>query len=266
MQFQKDDGYLLFRSERAGDEFKITSTKDSVADLEVVIRAIWQTDLHRGLLDWNYGVGMTEGEAHVDLYRNRVKEKDAMDISTLSGKTSFIILRPVSEDFPILFNLSEDSARIVEGTPIIDLHLTVQALQNVEDFVALKKRLEKYALSIHPFDIKTTGIARMNVNNQHGKLWLMVEKTPFLENIYNDLGQISSEMGYVSYPYKSKDWLPHMTIVDLPENLTTQINDSTFGASYGITFTVKQLEWNIQKSPENWELLDQFPFSQEPSY
>jgi GGDEF domain-containing protein len=257
----KNEGYLLFRSERAGDEFRIATTKDSVAELETRIRTVWQTDLHHGLLAWNYGVGRNAAEAHIDLYRNRLKETETMEVSILSGKSTFIILRPQSEDYPSLFKLSEDSARIVEGTPIIDLHLTVQAIRNVEDFAALKKRLETYAATWRPFEIKTRNIARMNVNNQQGRLWLLVEKNPFLEKMYNDLGQISREMGYESYLYESQNWLPHIKIVDLPENTTTQIKDRTFGSGRGITFTVRQLEWTVQKGPETWEMLDQFPFS-----
>jgi hypothetical protein len=83
--------------------------------------------------------------------------------------------------------------------------------------------------------------------------------------MYNDLGQIASEMGYDSYPYKSQNWLPHIKIVDLPENRTSQIKDPTFGTGNGISFTVRQLEWTVQKGPERWEMLEQFSFSQESS-
>ena len=188
-----------------------------------------------------------------------------MEVSSFNGKSTFIILRPESENYPSLFKLSEDSARIVNGSPIIDIHLTVQAIRNVDDFPALKKRLEEYALTLHPFEIRTGGIARMNVNNQQGRLWLLAERNPLLEDMYNDLGRISHDMGYESYPYKSQDWLPHIKIVDLPENTTTQIKDPTFGTGSGITFTVSQLEWTVQNGPESWEMLEQFPFSRKVS-
>ena len=122
---------------------------------------------------------------------------------------------------------------MINGTPIIDLHLTVQAIRNVEDFASLRKRLEEYCLKSHPFEIKVRNIARMNVNNQQGRLWLLAEKTPALENMYNDLGEIAREMGCESYPYKSQNWLPHIKIVDLPENTSTQIKDPTFGVGNG---------------------------------
>jgi GGDEF domain-containing protein/2'-5' RNA ligase len=264
-RFLKSEGYLLFRSERAGDEFKITSTKDSLVELENKIYTLWQTDLRSGLLTWNYGVGRNDIEAHVDLYRNRVKETEIMATSLSSGQSTFIIVRPVSEDYPALFELSEEKARVVDGTPIFDLHLTVQAIRNVDDFAALRKRLAEYAATLSAFEIKAGNIARMNVNNQPGRLWLLAEKNVFLENMYNDLGQIASEMGYESYPYKSQNWLPHIKIVDLPENRTTQIKDPTFGTGSEITFMVRQLEWTVQKGPESWEMLEQFPFSQESS-
>lgn len=260
--FPKNEGYLVCRSERAGDEFKITSMHSSIPELENRLSTVWQADLHHGLLAWNYGVGRNDGEAHVDLYRNRVKETEIMEKSTLSGKSTFIIVRPESEDYPELFKLSEDKARVVDGTPIIDLHLTVQAIRNVEDFSALKTRLEAYALQLCPFEITVRNIARMNVNNQQGRLWLLAEKTPALEDLYNDLGQIAREMGCDSYPYKSENWLPHIKIVDLPENTTTQIKDPTFGAGSDITFTVRHFEWTVQKGPERWEMLNQFPFAQ----
>ena len=261
-QFPKNEGFLLFRSERAGDEFKIISTKIGMTELEDRIRPVWQNDLNHGLLLWNYGVGRNVGEAHVDLYRNRVKEIENMEVSVSNGKSTFIIVRPESEDYSRLFERSEETARLINGMPIIDLHLTVQAFRKVEDFVSLRKRLEEYCLNTHPFEIKVRNIARMNVNNQQGRLWLLAEKTPELEKMYNDLSQIACEMGCESYPYKSQNWLPHIKIVDLPENTSTQIKDPTFGTGNGLTFTVRRLEWTVQKGPEYWELLDQFSFPQ----
>ncbi|MDQ3007543.1 MAG: hypothetical protein M3R47_19435, partial [Chloroflexota bacterium] len=258
--FPKEEGFLLFRSERAGDEFKITSTKSDTAELEDRIRTVWQDDLHRGLLAWNYGVGRNDGEAHVDLYKNRVKEIENMEMSNSNGKATFIIVRPESEDYSSLFKRSEETARLINGTPMIDLHLTVQAIRNVKDFASLKKRLEEYALNSHPFEIKVRNVARMNVNNQQGRLWLLAEKTSELENMYNDLSQIALEMGCESYPYKSQNWLPHIKIVDLPEHASTQIKDPTFAAGDGNTFTVRHFEWTLQKGMDHWELIDQFPF------
>ncbi len=258
--FPKDEGFLLFRSERAGDEFKIVSRKNDSKELESKIHTVWHDDLHRGLLEWNYGVGKTDAEAHVDLYRNRIKETENMNISTSIGKSTFIIVRPESDDYSELFALSEEKARVVNGAPIIDLHLTIQAIRNVEDFAALKQRLEEYAQSVCPFEISVRNIARMNVNNQQGRLWLLADKTPVLENIYNELGRIACEMGCEGYPYKAENWLPHIKIVDLPENTSTQIKDPTFGVGNGITFTIRHFEWTVQKGPERWELLDRFPF------
>jgi GGDEF domain-containing protein len=263
--FPKNEGYLLFRSERAGDEIKIVATKDNVSELEGKIHSVWQTDLHRGLLAWNYGVGRNDAEAHVDLYRNRIKETENMETSISSGKSTFIILRPESEAYPALFKLSEETARLVDGTPVIDLHLTVQAIRNVHDFEALRIKLKEYATTLRPFEISARNIARMNVDNQQGKLWLLAEKLPFLENMYDDIAQISRELGFESYPYKSQNWLPHIKIVDLPEHTTTKIKDPTFGTGSGVTFKVRHLEWTVQKGPENWEMLDQFPFSEESS-
>lgn len=260
--FPKNEGFLLFRSERAGDEFKITSTKSRPTGLEDRIRTVWQDDLHHGLLAWNYGVGRNDGEAHVDLYRNRVKEIENMETSISNGKSTFIIIRPESEDYSSLFKRSEEAARLINGTPIIDLHLTVQAIRDVEDFASLKKRLEEYCLKLRPFEINVRNIARMNVNNQRGRLWLLAEKTPALENMYNDLADIAREMGCDGYPYKSENWLPHIKIVDLPENASTQIKDPTFAAGHGITFTVRHFEWTVQQGPERWDLLDQFSFPQ----
>ncbi|HEU0292443.1 MAG TPA: hypothetical protein VFR47_06890 [Anaerolineales bacterium] len=258
--FPKSEGYLLFRSERAGDEFKIVSMKSTMAELGNRLRMVWENDLNRGLLAWNYGVGSNDGEAHVDLYRNRVKETEVMEVSSLNGTSTFIIVRPEGEDYSNLFKISEDTARIAEGTPMIDLHLTVQAIRKVEDFEALRKRLEEYALQLQPFEIKVRNIARMNVNNQQGRLWLLAEKTEALENMYNDLAEIACEMGCESYPYKSQNWLPHIKIVDLPENRSTQLKDPTFGAGTDMTFTIRRFEWTVQQGPERWEMLHQFSF------
>lgn len=261
-RFPKNEGFLLFRSERAGDEFKIISTMNSTTELAEKIHAVWQDDLHQGLLTWNYGVGIDDLEAHIDLYRNRVKDIENMEAAVSNGKATFIIVRPESDDYSSLFKLSEETAHVVSGTPIIDLHLTIQAIRNVENFEALKRRLQDYCLDLRPFEIKVKHIARMNINNQQGRLWLLAEKTPALEKMHKDLGQIACELGCDSYPYQSQDWLPHLKIVNLPENTSTHIRDATFGASSGITFTVSRFEWTVQKAPEHWELLDQFPFPQ----
>jgi 2'-5' RNA ligase len=215
------------------------------------------------LLAWNYGVGSNDAEAHVDLYRNRIKETENMEISIGSGKSTFIILRPESEDYPALFKLSEETARVVDGTPVIDLHLTIQAIRNVHDFDALSKNLKEYAATLQPFEIRARNIARMNVDNQSGKLWLLADKSPFLEKLYDEIGQIARKMGFDIYPYNFQNWLPHIKIVDLPENTTTQIKDPTFGTGNGISFKVRQLEWTVQKGPELWEMLDKFPFSED---
>jgi 2'-5' RNA ligase len=229
-------------------------------ELEGRIRTAWQNDLGRGLLAWNYGVGRDDAEAHVELYRNRVKEIESMEVSVSNGKSTFIIVRPESDDYPGLFRLSEETARVIEGTPIMDLHMTVQAIRNVDDFSSLRERLEEYSSKLDPFEIRVRNIVRMNVNNQQGRLWLLAEKTRALETLYNDLGRMAREMGYDSYPYKFENWLPHIKIVNLPENKSTQIKDPTFGANRQAVFTVRRLEWTVQQSPERWELLQQFSF------
>jgi GGDEF domain-containing protein len=258
--FPRQEGFLLFRSERAGDEFKIVSIQSKTTELETRIRTVWQHDLGRGLLAWNYGVGRDDADAHVALYRNRVKEIESMEMSVSNGKSTFIIVRPESDDYPNLFRFSEETARVIEGRPIMDLHLTVQAIRNVDDFSSLRERLEEYSSKIAPFEIKAKNIVRMNVNNQQGRLWLLAEKTKPLETIYNDLGKIARELGYESYPYKFENWLPHIKIVDLPENKSTQIKDPTFGANRHAAFTVRGFEWTVQQSSERWELLQQFSF------
>jgi hypothetical protein len=95
---------------------------------------------------------------------------------------------------------------------------------------------------------------------------LLAEKTPELEKLYNDLSQIASEIGCTSYPYQSKDWLPHLKIIKLPEDTTTKIKDPTFRAGSTLAFTVRYFEWTIQKAPERWELLHQFPFPQQSEF
>ncbi|HMB25442.1 MAG TPA: hypothetical protein VKP08_21515, partial [Anaerolineales bacterium] len=259
--FRGSDGFLPVRAERAGDEFKIISTELGAAELEDKLHTVWQNDLHQGLLTWNYGVGRNDFEAHVNLYRNRIKDIESMEMSVASGSSTFIIVRPESESYSNLLKFSEETARIVDGIPIMDLHLTIQAIHNVGDFDALKKRLVEYSLILQSFEIKVKHVARMNINNQGGRLWLLAEKTPDLEKMYNDLSQIACEVGGTSYPYKSKDWLPHLKIVKLPENTSTRIKDPTFRAGSQLRFTVRFFEWTVQKAPERWELLHQFPFS-----
>jgi hypothetical protein len=78
--------------------------------------------------------------------------------------------------------------------------------------------------------------------------------------MYNDIGEIAREMGCESYPYKSQNWLPHIKIVDFPENKSTQLKDPTFGAGTGMAFTIRRFEWTVQKTLERWELLHQFSF------
>ena len=186
-----------------------------------------------------------------------------MDTAIATGQSTFIIVRPESEAYSSLFKLSEETAHVADGTPIIDLHLTVQAIRHVDDFDALKKRLEEYARTLKPFEIMVGNIARMNVNNQQGRLWLMAERNPALESMYNELGKIACDLGYESYPYKSQNWLPHIKIVDLPEDRSTRIKDPTFGAHEPIAFKVSRFEWTVQTASEHWDLLQQFPFQEQ---
>ena len=260
--FPKNESFLVFRSERAGDEFKIVSTEVSIAELENKLRTVWDQDLHQGLLAWNYGVGRNDAEAHIDLYKNRLKEIESMEAAITNGKSTFIIVRPENEAYSSLFKLSEETARIADGTPIIDLHLTVQAIRNVDDFDTLKKRLKEFARSMQPFEIVVRNIARMNVNNQQGRLWLLAEKNPALEHMYNELGNIACDLECESYPYKSQNWLPHIKIVNLPEDRSTRIKDPTFGAREEVTFTVNRFEWTVQTAQERWELLQQFSLAE----
>lgn len=185
-----------------------------------------------------------------------------MNISTLNGKSTFIIVRPENEAYSDLFKLSEEMAQAADGTPIIDLHLTVQAIRNVEDFETLKARLQEYASTLQPFEIKVKNVARMNVNNQQGRLWLLADRNSHLEKMYDDLSCIAHELGCESYPYKAQNWLPHIKIVDFPENKSTQIKDPTFGTRNNLTFTVRRFEWTVQTEPEHWDLLHQFSFSE----
>jgi hypothetical protein len=99
----------------------------------------------------------------------------------------------------------------------------------------------------------------MNVNNQGGRLWLLAEKNAALVKMYDELSAIAQQMGCESYPYKSENWLPHMKIVDLPENRSTQLKDPTFGAISRTAFTVRRFEWTVQTGPDLWEMLHQFP-------
>jgi len=260
--FPKSEGFLVFRSERAGDEFKIASIETDLAELEDRICTLWQNDLNRGLLAWNYGVGRNDVEAHIDLYKNRLKEIESMDTALVTGQSTFIIVRPENEAYSSLFKLSEETARVADGTPIIDIHLTIQAIRGVDDFDTLKNRLEEYARKIKPFEIVVGNIARMNVNNQQGRLWLMAERNPALESMYNELGKIACDLGYESYPYKSQNWLPHIKIVDLPEDRSTRIKDPTFGQQEKIAFTIKRFEWTIQTTSDHWDLLHQFSLSE----
>lgn len=183
-----------------------------------------------------------------------------MTTSLFQGKSTFIIVRPESEDYSRIFSLSEEKARVVNGTPIIDLHLTVQAIRNVDDFAAMKKRLKDYCAHLRPFEITVRNIARMNVNNQQGRLWMLAEKNSCLEKMYEGLANIASEMGCEAYPYKAQNWLPHIKIVELPENTSPQIKDPTFGVGNGITFTIRNFEWTVQRGAESWELIDRFSF------
>jgi GGDEF domain-containing protein len=260
--FPKDEGFLLLRSERAGDEFKIVSTKYGPAELEDRLESVWCEDLYKGLLAWNYGVGKNAAEAHVNLYKNRLEEIESIEMSNTTGRSTFIIVRPEIEDYDRLFKVAEEAARVINGTPILDLHLTIQAIRNVEDFDSLKKCLTGYCQTLKPFEVSVKHIARMNINNQQGRLWFLAEKNQYLKNIYTDIGKLAREMGYDSYSYEAQEWLPHIKIVELSENTSTQIKDPSFGADNRITFRISRFEWTIQREPEHWELLDQFPFSE----
>ena len=48
-------------------------------------------------------------------------------------------------------NFQKKKPAWLTGHPFIDLHFTIQAIRNVEDFAALKKRLQEYCSKLMPF-------------------------------------------------------------------------------------------------------------------
>jgi len=110
-------------------------------------------------------------------------------------------------------------------------------------------------------------LPEMNVNNQQGRLWLLAEKTPALESMYNELSQIAREMAAIVIPYKSEKLLAAHK--DCRSTRKHHYSDQrpipselAVGSLYSRHFGVD----SPGKGQKHGDLLDQFPFLQEASF
>jgi GGDEF domain-containing protein/2'-5' RNA ligase len=259
-EFKREDGFLVIRSARAGDEFQIYSSTVEVNILKERFNNIHKLDKMVGLLAWSYGVGKNETEAHADLYCNRMLGSSTETVTAKSNSKHppmFLIARPQDCEYTQLFLLAKEIAKVSGGTAIEDLHFTLQSMREVIDLQILIKNLHDYCSTLTPFRVNIASIARINLNNQPGRIWFMMQKTPALSNIYAYVLDISKTLGFQPYLFPVDEWKPHMKAVVL-SRISPPTTANPIFEQLDLSFMVDHLELTAQIGVDEWKVLERF--------
>lgn len=264
--FKGKDGFWILRSQKAGDEFEILSSKASLEQLGSMMEQLHQEDIHKGLLAWYYGVGhnKTEASTKLNAYQNFTARIPPMlfirrtNTEAQNILSYYLITKPEGEDHEYFVKLAERVARACGGMPITDLHCTLQSVDGNVNLPDLCKEIRDYSQTIDVFDIEFSHTARINVDNLSSRIWLMAEKTDVLKGIYQKISYIAQKMELESYPYPVGEWRPHMKLVYLPVGTPPLQADPAFGLSMNRRIRVKSLELTCLIGTEKWETVDEF--------
>jgi GGDEF domain-containing protein len=261
-EFRREEGFLVLRSEKAGDEFEVISSKVGVEQLKRKFNEIHIEDIKQSLLIWNYGIGKDEMAANNDLYKN-ISEYEhnaqtggskhsihhAIADHQIQLSTCYLIAKPEVNDYQKIYHLVDQIAAACDGSPIQDLHCTIQSIRDVSDLTTLIECIQEYCSKLLPLEIEFLGMARVNAY-MSDRIWLLVNPTAELKEIYQNNLQ--------SYSYQVDEWKPHMKAVLVSSN-TAPIHESPlFQATQDLKFVVKQLALTRQISEEQWEIIHTF--------
>jgi GGDEF domain-containing protein len=258
--FPRRDGFLVFRSANSGDEFQIYAAACAAATLRRQLESLHLRDRNQGLLAWSYGSGLTEDEAHHDLFYHRLQSdrSTSKESTAMNYLAIFLIARPLGAHYQRLFTLAQGLAFISQGTAVADLHFTLQSMRQVPDVEPIRAWLRSYCAQTRPLQVSLSGIARVNLSNQSGRLWILLEKSAELVQIFTDLQTLAHTQQVAPYPYAAEEWQPHIKAVILPADLPPSAPDPIFNQS-GFAFKIERLELTAQVGPDTWISLESFP-------
>ncbi|MEC4887101.1 MAG: hypothetical protein SAL70_38190 [Scytonema sp. PMC 1070.18] len=269
-EFKREDGFFVLRSPKAGDEFEVISCKVEVDELRQKFIQLHEEDIKRGLLPWNYGIGKDEMEAHKDLYKNILQYQKSFQSTEsqqltlhvhtenpVKPSTYYLVAKPDEHEYYKIYNLIEKIAKTCGGSPIQDLHFTLQSVRDVCDTTSLVNSIQKYCTTLKSFEVRFLGMARMS-GCPIDRIWLMVETTPQLKAIYQNIATMSRKLNLKSYPYPVDEWKPHMKVVLLP-NHTAPIQDNLlYKTAKDLKFLLRNIELTRQVNESHWETVSTF--------
>ncbi len=258
--FKREEGFLVLRSVKAGDEFQIVSCDHDVAALRERFRDLHWRDRSAGLLRWHFGVGRDEEDALRQLYVNIVQSPAQLPrmnhmiaMPAQHSSSYYLIVRPDQHEQQLLLDFAGQIASPLGGQRIDDLHCTIQSFNGDVSVSDLSRVIEAYCRTLRRFDVAFERVARVNTANLPGRLWLLVRKSQQLMSLYHDLMQIGGKLSLHTYPYPVEEWRPHMKIVVLPQDTPPTPADSAFGLALDIKFRVQKLALTRQVGPYTWE-------------
>lgn len=264
--FRRDDGFLVVRSEKAGDEFQVASLVEDIYAFHERFQTFHRHDASRGLLSWHFGIGQDETEAFHRLYANIVRPNSTQEVRTAPMSTNrqgmqrsfFLLARPSEEDHRLLSTFAQQIATAVAGRPLDDLHCTMQSIGWEGEIPALCEQIEQFCKEIRPFDIEFQHAARVSVANFPGRIWLMAKKSQELEAVYLGMIELGKQLQFQTYVYPVDEWRPHMKIAVLEPDAPPTIASAVFGRVYDVKFRVHSLTLTCQVSPHEWQRVAEF--------
>jgi len=262
--FPLSEGYLVFRSEKAGDEFVITSETTDSTELEKRFERFHIQDTSTGLLYWHYGIGKDEAEAHQNLYARLLRSREASMHGYITPSKSqieasfFIIAKPDLTEHETLLSFAQQLSTTIGGSLIGELHFTLQSMNGNVDEAILQERLKEYCSSLEEFDVHFQQLARVNVPNYPPRIWLIANKDNDLSRLYSDLAKLAHDLGLKPYPYPVENWRPHMKVVVYNHQAPPNDPHTLFGITTSIKIRVRKLTLTKQINSQHWHDVGQF--------
>jgi hypothetical protein len=190
---------------------------------------------------------------HID--SNSVLPKLQLSRNPKEFSSYYLIARPKYEEYKHLYSLITDVACQCDGTPIKDVHCTLQAFKGKTNTLTFSELVGQYCSTLSQFRFEFTGI--MNAQNPLSRrIWLMINKTHQLEKIHRDVGLLAHRLSLVGYP--TEDWQPHIKVLTLPLTATSIPKTELFDQLLGETIQITTLELTRRVGEEKWETITEF--------
>ncbi len=110
-----------------------------------------------------------------------------------------------------VINLSSPLSGDIKWVPYENIHLTLKFLGEVDDILLkeIEQRLKIICLSHKPFSITVKGVGAFPNEKKPNVLWIGVDNAGSLKNLYQDIENSVSELGFER---ENRKHSPHLTI------------------------------------------------------